>query len=34
VPGGIQMATTLTFETEGGAKPVCVAETLVRLYTG
>ena len=34
VPGGIQMATALTFEVEGGAKPVCVAETLVRLYTG
>ena len=34
VPGGIQMATALTFEVEGGAKPVCVAETLARLYTG
>ena len=31
---GIQMATALTFEREGGEKPVCVAETLVRLYTG
>ncbi|HXE44872.1 MAG TPA: MaoC family dehydratase [Conexibacter sp.] len=34
VPGGIQLATALTFETEGGGKPVCVAETLARLYTG
>ena len=24
----------LTFEREGGDKPVCVAETLARLYTG
>ena len=34
VPGGIQMATALTFEREGADKPVCVAETLVRLFTG
>jgi acyl dehydratase len=34
VPGGVQMATTLTFEREGGDKPVCVAETLVRVYGG
>jgi acyl dehydratase len=34
VPGGIQMATTCTLEREGGEKPVCVAETLARLYTG
>jgi acyl dehydratase len=34
IPGGIQMATTCTFEREGGDKPVCVAETLARLYTG
>jgi acyl dehydratase len=34
IPGGIQLATTCTFEREGGEKPVCVAETLVRLYTG
>lgn len=32
VPGGIQMKNTLTFEREGGDKPVCVAETLVRIY--
>jgi acyl dehydratase len=34
VPGGIQIATVLTFEREGGEKPVCVAETLARLFTG
>ncbi len=34
VPGGIQMKNTLTFEREGGDKPVCVAETLVRIYGG
>jgi acyl dehydratase len=34
VPGGIQLAMALTFEREGGEKPVCVAETVTRLYTG
>jgi acyl dehydratase len=34
IPGGIQMATALTFERDGGEKPVCVAETLVRIYSG
>jgi len=34
IPGGIQVLTTLTFEREGGEKPVCVAETLMRAYTG
>ena len=34
VPGGIQITTNATFETEGGEKPVCVAESLARLYTG
>jgi acyl dehydratase len=34
VPGGIQLATQMTFECEGGDKPVCVAESLTRLYTG
>ena len=34
VPGGIQIKVTQTFEIEGGEKPVCVAEQLVRLYTG
>jgi acyl dehydratase len=34
IPGGAQIATELTFEREGGEKPVCVAETLARVYTG
>ena len=34
VPGGAQMTLELTFEREGGGKPVCVAESLSRLYTG
>ena len=33
VAGGIQVATTCTFEREGGDKPVCVAETLARYFT-
>ncbi len=32
VPGGVQLKITQTYEVEGGAKPVCVAEQLVRLY--
>jgi acyl dehydratase len=32
VPGGAQMTMELTFEREGGDKPVCVAETLARVY--
>lgn len=34
IPGGAQVTFELTFEHEGGEKPVCVAESLVRLYTG
>jgi acyl dehydratase len=34
VPGGAQMTLELSFEREGGEKPVCVAQTLVRLYEG
>jgi acyl dehydratase len=34
IPGGIQIMTELTFERENGDKPVCVAETLARMYTG
>jgi acyl dehydratase len=34
IPGGAQMTLELTFEREGGGKPVCVAETMARLYTG
>ena len=32
VPGGAQITVEVTFEREGGEKPVCVAETLVRVY--
>ena len=28
------MTLELTFERDGGEKPVCVAETLARVYTG
>jgi acyl dehydratase len=34
VPGGAQITVTQTFEREGGDKPVCVAESLARVYTG
>lgn len=34
IPGGAQIATELTFEREGGDKPVCVAESLARVYVG
>ena len=33
VPGGAQFTTELTFEREGADKPVCVAESLARVYT-
>jgi acyl dehydratase len=32
VPGGVQVTQLMTFEREGGDKPVCVAETLARFY--
>jgi acyl dehydratase len=32
VQGGAQFALNLTFEREGGDKPVCVARTLARVY--
>jgi acyl dehydratase len=32
VDGGVQAAFRMTFETEGGAKPVCVAEIVYRYY--
>jgi acyl dehydratase len=32
--GGVQVAAKVTVEREGGEKPVCVAEQLVRLYNG
>ena len=31
--GGAQFTTDLTFERENGDKPVCVAESLTRVYT-
>ena len=34
IPGGAQITTELSFEREGGDKPVCVAESLARVYTG
>jgi acyl dehydratase len=33
VDGGVQGVVTATVEVEGGTKPACVAETVVRLYT-
>ena len=32
VPGGVQVTVTQTFEREGSDKPVCVAESLSRLF--
>lgn len=32
IPGGAQTEVTITVETEGGSKPVCVAEALFRYY--
>jgi acyl dehydratase len=34
IPGGAQITLKLTFERDGGEKPVCVAESLARVYTG
>jgi len=34
IPGGAQITTELTFERDGGEKPVCVAESLARVFTG
>jgi acyl dehydratase len=34
IPGGVQVKVTQTFEREGGEKPVCVAESIGRLYLG
>jgi acyl dehydratase len=34
VAGGLQITITQTFEVEGGEKPVCVAESLSRVYGG
>jgi acyl dehydratase len=32
LPGSIQMSMNWTFEREGGEKPICVAEVIVRLF--
>ncbi|MFG3557188.1 MaoC family dehydratase [Micromonospora sp. NPDC047557] len=32
VSGGVQMVTAVTVESDAGGKPVCVAETVSRLY--
>jgi acyl dehydratase len=34
IPRGAQMTVEVTFEREGEEKPVCVAETLARVYEG
>jgi acyl dehydratase len=34
IPGGAQVTFENTFEVDGGDKPVCVAESLARVYTG
>jgi len=34
IPGGAQFTMLLTFERDGGDKPVCVAEAVSRVYTG
>ncbi len=34
IPGGAQITIECTFEREGDDKPVCVAETLARVYVG
>jgi acyl dehydratase len=34
VPGGVQVTITQAFEREGEDKPVCVAESVARMYTG
>jgi acyl dehydratase len=34
IPGGAQITTEQTFEREGSEKPVCVVESLTRVYAG
>jgi acyl dehydratase len=34
IAGGVQLTVTQTFEREGGDKPVCVAESVARVYGG
>jgi acyl dehydratase len=33
IPGGVHVVNEVTVEREGGDKPCCVAETVVRYYT-
>jgi acyl dehydratase len=33
IPGGVHIVNEVTIEREGGDKPCCVAETVVRYYT-
>lgn len=33
IAGGVQLESRVTFEVDGGTKPVCVAETVSRYYT-
>jgi acyl dehydratase len=32
IPGGYQLLTTVTWDIEGGEKPVCVAQLVLRYY--
>jgi hypothetical protein len=34
MPGGVMVTFKMTFESEGGEKPVCVAESLTCVYEG
>lgn len=34
IPGGAALSLTLTFEPGSGGKPVCVAQTIYRVYEG
>jgi acyl dehydratase len=34
IAGGVQIVITQTFERDGGDKPVCVAESVSRVYAG
>jgi len=34
IPGGVQVKARYTIESEGSEKPVCVADSLVRVYGG
>ncbi|MFB9235771.1 MaoC family dehydratase [Plantactinospora siamensis] len=34
VEGGVQVVTTVTVQSDAGGKPVCVAESVSRLYPG